>query len=166
MKFIYSPAKSRRSGSSMQKMPLRGSLTRAQKAREVSSGYPRCEPFKTRSEIDEYVSGDEIECLLCGRAFKNLGIHLKRIHQMYADDYRFRYNIPAHYGLVGKSTSDRMRDNSSQPDRIAFVRLLGKRVGGKTRVKGRKCDLVISEQSNRMKKNGAEYALRRSHQSP
>jgi predicted transcriptional regulator len=145
----------------MQKVPHRGSLTRAQKSREVLSGYPRCEPFKTRTEIEEYVSADEIECLLCGRAFKNLGIHLKRIHQMYPDDYRYRYNIPAHFGLVGKSTSDRMSANSSQPDRIEFVRRLGKKVGGKTQVKGRKCDLVISEQTIRMKENGAEYGSRR-----
>lgn len=152
--FIYSPAKSRRSGTAMQKMPLRGSMQRALKAREVLSGYPRQEPFETREEIEQYLCGDEIQCLLCGRPFKNLGIHLKRIHQTDANDYRIKYNMPQYYGLVGRATSERMTENSNEPGRVAFIREIGKSMGGRPHAVGRKCALVLNETSKRMKENG------------
>lgn len=137
----------------MQKMPLRGSLHRAVKVHEILGGYPRHEPFETREEVEKYLSTDEVQCLLCGRSFKNLGIHLRRIHQIDADDYRLKYNMPRYYGLVGRSTRTRMSENSSEPTRVAFISELGRVIGGARNGGQRKCALVRAETSERMKKN-------------
>lgn len=156
--FIYSNAKNRRSGTTMQRMPLRGSLSRAESAREVLAGYPLCTPFESRESIEEYLAGDEVTCLLCGKAYKMLAPHIKRIHQLDADDYRWRYNIPAYFGLVGKSTSEKKQALSSRPERIAFVKALGKTVGGFKGVVGRKCKLVLDEAAVSMKQRSGEMS--------
>lgn len=144
----------------MQKMQMRGAFSRAERAREVLSGYPKSEPFECREEIERYLAADEIACLLCGKPYKMLALHLKRIHQIDAGDYRWRYNIPAHFGLVGKSTSQKKQCNSSAPDRIVFIKALGKTSGGAKAVPGRKCKMVLDEMSISMRqRSGRMLAL-------
>lgn len=68
--------------------------------RRVLDGFPIDRPFESIKEVREYLSGDKIVCLLCGRSFRTLGLHLRKIHDMTPDEYRERYNIPWTYGLA------------------------------------------------------------------
>lgn len=99
MDYIYSHAKNRRSGSAMQKMPLRGTLSRREAVRIVQSGYPRTERFKSREELVAYLSGDRITCLLCGNAFRFLAPHIKRTHGIPSETYKAQFGIPQNIGL-------------------------------------------------------------------
>lgn len=60
----------------------------------------------TKAEIDEYFSGDKIQCLICGYHFKALSGHLE-LHSMVADDYKERYGLPWRRGLSSATSRER-----------------------------------------------------------
>jgi len=68
-------------------------------ARVVLPGFPIYRPFESIEEVREYLSGDKIICLLCGKPYRTLGRHLSRIHGVSHDEYRERYGIPWTYAL-------------------------------------------------------------------
>ena len=74
---------------------------------KVLPGYPIEVRFKTIMEVKEYLSGDKITCLLCGKEYKKIGVHVTAIHDMSTDEYREKYNIPWRYGLVSSETFKR-----------------------------------------------------------
>jgi predicted transcriptional regulator len=61
---------------------------------------PERSPFQTREQVDEYLSGETVECLICGRRFNGLHMHLKFKHGIRDDDYRQRYGIPLSRSLT------------------------------------------------------------------
>ena len=63
--------------------------------------------FVSREEVIDYLSGDEIECLECGKLFKGLGPHLPNAHNMTVPDYKSKYGIPQTFGLSGRDSSNR-----------------------------------------------------------
>lgn len=65
-------------------------------------GYPRKEAFTAIEDIEAYLSGEKVVCLLCGREYVALGGHLTRAHGLSNDDYRMRFGIPFRYGLAAK----------------------------------------------------------------
>ena len=68
---------------------------RSRKARltaEELSGYKT--PFQTKEEVDAYLSGETIDCLICGERLQRLNMHLKRDHAMTPDEYRVKFGIP------------------------------------------------------------------------
>lgn len=70
------------------------------------SGFPREFVFECREEVDAYLSGDRITCLLCGRSYKILDTHLRGAHQIDSDEYRERYGLPYRRGLCSVGFSD------------------------------------------------------------
>jgi predicted transcriptional regulator len=80
------------------------------KRRQVLPGFPVKEPFSTLEQMKEYLRGDRITCLLCGKPYKALGGHLSAVHGMSADDYKAKYGLPFTFGLCGESVSDALRD--------------------------------------------------------
>lgn len=62
-------------------------------------GFPVETVFETREQLDQYLSGDTIQCLLCGREFQLLDTHLRGVHGLTSDDYRKRYGIGSTVGL-------------------------------------------------------------------
>jgi hypothetical protein len=95
---------------------------RCQSRRKVLQGYPITEPFQSVEAVRDYLSGDRVICLICGKSYKALGIHIEKIHGITVDGYRERYNIPWTYGLVcaessgNYSTATRRRmDDGWQP---------------------------------------------------
>jgi len=99
--------------------------------------------FKTKEEIDEYLSHEKITCLECGKEFFQLGNHLIQTHFMSVDEYRDKYGLPYSRGLVGTITRgrisngavDRIKDGrGSQFDskKLCEARKLKKDCGGKT----------------------------------
>lgn len=72
--------------------------------RHVLPGYPvDPKPF-TLEEIREYFSGDRITCLLCGKPYKRLALHLPRCHSVTEDDYRKMYGLPWRRGLTSEGS--------------------------------------------------------------
>ena len=54
-------------------------------------GFPWKGKFTTKDEIDQYFSNpDGIQCLLCGRFFEYLSVHLRITHGIYHEQYRDR----------------------------------------------------------------------------
>ena len=72
-------------------------------------GFPWKGKFTTKDEIDQYFSNpDGIQCLLCGRFFENLSVHLRITHGIYHEQYRDRYGLPWRKGLVSRNVSKKL----------------------------------------------------------
>jgi hypothetical protein len=56
-------------------------------------------PFRTRLEVDRYFSGKTIKCLLCGRRFGRLSLHLAAKHELTTDQYKAQFGLPWTRGL-------------------------------------------------------------------
>jgi hypothetical protein len=67
------------------------------------AGYPKEFVFTSREALDDYLSGDRITCLLCGRSFKALNTHLL-IHETDEAAYKERFGIPWRRGLQSTET--------------------------------------------------------------
>ncbi|MBK9704806.1 MAG: MucR family transcriptional regulator [Betaproteobacteria bacterium] len=57
--------------------------------------------FQSLEDVDAYLSGRKIECLLCGKKLFAMGLHLARKHGMTADEYKDEFGIPRCRGLIG-----------------------------------------------------------------
>ena len=57
------------------------------------------------AEAREYLSGDTLQCLLCGKHLKALGWHLRSMHRMGAREYKERFGLGYSKGLVGVATA-------------------------------------------------------------
>ena len=71
----------------------------------------RMEPFKTKKEVDEYLDGTRIECLICGRLLKSLATHLVRVHTISVDEYKRQYGIPWCRGLICSASSEKCKES-------------------------------------------------------
>ena len=66
--------------------------------------------FRTKAEVDEYLSGDQIQCLLCGKWFKAIGgLHLRHKHNMTVDEYKTEFGLPGTKALSGVATREKHR---------------------------------------------------------
>lgn len=73
--------------------------------KKVRSGPIETDAFTTIDQVATYLSGDEIQCLECGRYFKALPVHIERTHGISAREYKLAHGIPIGLGLVGERTS-------------------------------------------------------------
>lgn len=117
--YIYSNAKNRRSGSAMQKVPCRGELSRRDMVRLVLPGFP-AKPFVNRKDVEKYVGGDRVACLMCGKYYKSVGAHIK-LHDMDVQEYRLRFNIPWQYPLSSNETREKKRALGFAPENMERV---------------------------------------------
>jgi hypothetical protein len=91
--------------------------------RKVRPGYPWTGQFETKEQIDFYFSGDKIECLLCGKTYRGLGVHLLKIHGVTDDQYRARYGLPWGRGLTSAASKEfRSKVITSRPGFAEFMR--------------------------------------------
>lgn len=111
MRYIYASARHRRSGSTMQKSKSPGEMQRYMEVRRVFPGFP-AKPFSRIEDVEDYVSGDRITCLVCGRQFKDPTKHIVRVHQISIADYRVRFNIPSKYSLLVPATRELLVKNA------------------------------------------------------
>ena len=58
--------------------------------------------FQTFKEIEEYYRGNRIQCLECGKWYKELGWHLKSKHKISCDEYKKAFGLPWSRGLVSE----------------------------------------------------------------
>lgn len=82
--------------------------------RNMLDGYPKTYLFDTPESLVVYFSGERIICLRCGKAYKTLGVHLLRIHDMTPDEYRDIYGIPWSYGLSSLPTHEMHSEDAKQ----------------------------------------------------
>lgn len=87
---------------------LRSKRRRAAR-RAAKPGFPVIEKFMSIDDAREYLSGDRVICLLCGKTYKDVGKHL-RVHDISPDQYREMYNIPWTYPLCCHETSEAFRE--------------------------------------------------------
>jgi hypothetical protein len=74
-------------------------------------GFPWKGKFEDKKEIDNYFSGDKIQCLLCGKRYQSLSLHLIRVHEISPDQYKEKYGLPWKRGLCGTMTSNKLSKN-------------------------------------------------------
>lgn len=74
--------------------------------------------FETTAEIDDYLSGDTITCLICDARLQRLDPHL-RIHGISADEYRARFAIPFDRSLISAPCRAKIHANLARFSRIS-----------------------------------------------
>ncbi len=70
--------------------------------------------FKTRKEVDAYLGGNTIKCLICGRRMQALNRHIRISHNVTADEYREMLGLPWSRGLCSSLSSAKMGVGSSK----------------------------------------------------
>ena len=100
-----------------QKLNEQQTLTR----RTLLEGYPVEKPFETLADVEKYLSGDRIVCLLCGKDYKSLSAHLK-VHTYTTLSYKEKYKIPSNIGLAGRETFEKL--SLKDKEKIASGKLL------------------------------------------
>ncbi len=71
--------------------------------------FERFEAFKTMDEVDSYLGGSSIVCLICDGYYQALGNHLRLAHAWDCASYKLHYGIPKTRKLV----SDRLHQKLS-----------------------------------------------------
>ena len=67
------------------------------------------EPFQTMDDVNEYLSGTRIECLVCGKRFHCLTHQHLQLHGLSLDEYRVKFGIPYRRSLTSADLRDRFR---------------------------------------------------------
>lgn len=71
------------------------------------SWVPRVEKFQSMEEITEYMSGEWIQCLLCGISFRSLNGHLGPSHNMTDREYKRIFGIPLTTGIASEASKQK-----------------------------------------------------------
>jgi len=95
-----------------------------------SMSWKKPPPFRTRRQVESYLNGKTIRCLLCGKRFRRLSFHLAAIHHISTDDYKCTFGLPWTRGLTcadsrRKSgwTAARRANASKQARKTRFFKL-------------------------------------------
>lgn len=72
-------------------------------------------------EVKDYLSGDTIMCLLCGKRLQRLHKHLYSMHDTTPDDYRRQFGIPFSRSLASAPSRERSRA-ANTPERIELFK--------------------------------------------
>ena len=78
------------------------------RSRRILFGYPLSSRDLTDKEIKHYLKQEQITCLLCGKDYKNLALHLP-VHEITPDMYRKRYGLPYSIALCSAGLSEQKR---------------------------------------------------------
>ena len=84
--------------------------------------------FKSLDEVRAYVSGETIQCLVCGKHLRRLQFKHLESHGMTADDYRERFGIPWNTSLTS-APSRAATGKSVSPERIEAFKQVRKTRG-------------------------------------
>jgi hypothetical protein len=87
-------------------------------------GYPFEGKFENAEQVESYLSGDQIECLVCGMGFKLLSGHAQAYHDLTNAQYRERFGIPNRYALCTRELSQAKSVRASA-ERAAYARSYG-----------------------------------------
>ncbi len=77
-------------------------------------GFPRIEKFRVKEEIDSYLAGENIQCLLCGKWLRVLNrLHLTPVHGISTVNYKKMYGIPPEREMRGKKPQPKKDKNGN-----------------------------------------------------
>jgi hypothetical protein len=65
-----------------------------------------------KKDLENYFTGNEIECLECGNWYKSLTKHIGYCHRMTKDEYCIKHGIPLGKALNSRASSDQMRHSA------------------------------------------------------
>lgn len=88
-------------------------VLRALFARSRTDGFPIHNPFESADEVRQYLNGERIICLRCGKPYKALQAHL-RVHGWDAEEYKRFYGLPWRTGLTCAGTKERKSLNGKR----------------------------------------------------
>ena len=74
---------------------------------EQSQAKPIEAPPEVKSSLKDAFKENEIICLLCGKAYAALGVHLATKHKLTSDEYREQFGIPLYQPLMSASNYER-----------------------------------------------------------
>lgn len=72
--------------------------------------FPWLGTFETMEEVNDYFGQETITCLLCGREFRFLHLHITAAHGIDVDKYKEIYGLPWRHGLVCKPLRERQSE--------------------------------------------------------
>jgi len=75
---------------------------------------PVVDEFKTLDEIDAYLGGSTIECLICGGVFQQLGNHIRPAHTIDCAEYKEQFGIPRTRKLVSARLHEKLNAASAK----------------------------------------------------
>tara|TARA_R110000850_G_scaffold76419_1_gene165956 strand:- start:16 stop:837 length:822 start_codon:yes stop_codon:yes gene_type:complete len=67
----------------------------------------------SKKELDKYLSGNAIQCLICGEYFSSVSSHVFNKHGVTVKDYKDEFGIPQKTGIIIKSLKKLLSDNWS-----------------------------------------------------
>lgn len=70
----------------------------------------------SKADLGKYLSGESIQCLICGDYFSSVSSHVLHKHGVTAKDYKTEFGIPQNVGVVIKSLSKVFSDNMKLVD--------------------------------------------------
>ena len=71
------------------------------------------EKIKTKEQLDRYLSGESIQCLICGDYYTSVSSHVYNKHKIKVSDYKREFGIPQKIGIVTKSLKKVLSKNWS-----------------------------------------------------
>ena len=76
---------------------------------KISKRYIWSGRFETTEQLNRYLNHEKIECLLCGKYYQGLNVHILCGHKMPVKEYKKLFGIPPTRGLVGTVLSAKRR---------------------------------------------------------
>src|SRR3990167_9614897 len=74
--------------------------------------------FGTKGVLAQNESGDRIQCHLCGRWYKHLGVHVEARHRWNTKDYKREFGLNVYsQGLVTEEISQRLSETLKETER-------------------------------------------------
>jgi len=105
-------------------------------------------PFQTIEEVDDYISGDKIRCLICDKWYIRLTGHLIPKHKMEVREYKIAFNIPLRVPLWGQQCR---RKASAKAKKLGLGKNIHLLIKGK---RGRNAGSIIPELSTELSIKG------------
>jgi hypothetical protein len=65
------------------------------------------------------ISDDKLLCHICGKGFRNVGLHSYQTHGLSADEYKIEFGLIRGRGLVAPETRERMAENARRIGTLA-----------------------------------------------
>lgn len=115
--------------------------------------------FSTLDQVREYLSGDKIRCLVCGKNLRRLQHKHLAMHDLDADSYRERYGIPWTFSLTSAPSRQATSVKFGEAQRRGLLSKPGAR--GKVGLKPRKRCPAVKQQWSIDSELGREVNARR-----